>query len=399
MSDSYPLPKDWRCPLNPPPGFKRLRQEAPVSRIRIWDGSMPWLITRYEHACEALSDPRLSMDFTLPGFPHISPASATRSGRLLPFPFRAESEYRAQRAMLLPEFSPRKMEALRPRIQRIVDQTLDAMLAGPRRADLVSAFALPVATLVICELLGIPHGDYEHLHVLSRTIASRTAEKEAVGRALDEMDGYFQRVVDRHKANPGDTLVGRVVAEQVSQGTLSEEDAAAMFQMLFFAGHGPSAYMISLGAVALLLHPEQLGGLLAAQAPSQRAAAIQELLRYVTVSHNARQRAATADLTLGGQLIRAGEGVLVQLDSANRDESVFSEPDRLDIHRAPHHNLALGHGIHLCMGRALALIELEVAFDTLFRRVPTLRLAVPVEEIPFKQDENLLGAHEVPVTW
>jgi len=182
----------------------------------------------------------------------------------------------------------------------------------------------------------------------------------------------------------------------VLQGKLSEQDAAAMFQMLYFAGHGPSAYMFAMGTVALLLNPEQIGEFLAAKDPSL---AVQELMRYVTVSQNARQRAATEDLTIGGQLIRAGEGVLVQIDSANRDETVFSDPDRLEIDRAPHRNLALGHGIHLCMGRALALIELEVVFGTLFRRIPTLRLAVPVEEIPFKQDENLLGAHEVPVTW
>ena len=161
MSDSYPLPKDWRCPLDPPSEFKRLRHEAPVSRIRVWDGSTPWLVTRYEDACEALADPRLSMDFTLPGFPHISPASATRQDRLLPFPFRPEPEYRAQRAMLLQEFSPRRMEALRPGVQRIVDETLEAMLAGPRPADLVAAFALPVANLVICDLLGVPRADYE----------------------------------------------------------------------------------------------------------------------------------------------------------------------------------------------------------------------------------------------
>ncbi|WP_434381471.1 cytochrome P450 [Melittangium boletus] len=399
MNESYPLPRDERRPLAPPPDFERLRREAPVSRIRIWDGSTPWLITRYEDACAALADPRLSMDFTLPGFPHISPASALRSARLLPFPFRPEADYRRQRAMLLREFSPRRMEALRPAVQRAVDDALDAMESGPRPVDLMAAYALPVATRVICELLGVPHEDYEPLHALSRTIASRTAPKDVVGRAMDEMDGYFHRLVATHKAAPGDTLVGRVVAQDVLGGALSDEDAAAMFQMLFFAGHGPSAYMIGLGTVALLLEPAQRERFLAAREPARRSAAVQEVLRYVTVSHNARQRVATADLTVGGQLIREGEGVLVQLDAANRDPAVFPEPDRLDVERAPVHNLAMGHGIHLCMGRALALIELDVAFESLWRRLPALRLAVPLEEIPFKHDENLLGAHEVPVTW
>ncbi|WP_257463245.1 cytochrome P450 [Archangium lipolyticum] len=400
MTDSYPLPKDWRCPLDPPAAYKQLRKEAPMTRVRVWDGSTPWLITRYDHATEALGDPRLSLDFRLPGFPHTSPSSAARLERTLPFPFRPDSEYRVQRAMLVQEFSPRRMETLRPRIQSIVDETLDTMLAGPRPVDLLAAFALPMAIRVICELLGVSYDDYVYLHGLSCTIGSRDSTKDAAGRALDEMEGYFQRLVEENVRNPSDTLIGRIAAEHVRRGTLSAQDAAAMFQMLFHAGHGPTAYMICMGTMALLLHPEQLGELRAiADEPSKLSAAVQELLRYVTVSNSGRQRVATEDITLGGQLIRAGEGVLVQTDSANRDETVFPDPDRMDIHRPPHRNLALGHGIHLCTGRALALIELEVVFRTLFQRVPTLRLAVPVEDIPFKQNDNLLGVHEMPVTW
>ncbi|MCY1075970.1 cytochrome P450 [Archangium lansingense] len=400
MSDAYPMPKNWRCPLDPPAEYKRLRKEAPVTRVRVWDGSTPWLITRYDDASQALGDPRLSLDFRLPGFPHTSPTSAARLDRVLPFAFRADSEHRAQRAMLMQEFSPRRMELLRPRIQRIVDEALDTMLGGPRPVDLLAAFALPVAIRVICDLLGVSHDDCEHLHRLSCAIGSRDTPKEEAGRALEEMDGYFERLVAENVRNPSDTLIGRVVAEYVRKGALSEQDAAAMFQMLFHAGHGPSAYMLIMGTLALLLDPDQRGELHAvAEDPQQLSAAIQELLRYVTVSHSGRQRVATEDIIIGGQLIRAGEGVLVQTDSANRDETVFPNPDQLDLHRPPHRNLALGHGLHLCTGRALALIELEVVFPTLLRRVPTLRLAVPVEDIPFKQNDNLLAAYEMPVTW
>ncbi|WP_052517655.1 cytochrome P450 [Archangium violaceum] len=371
-----------------------------MTRVRVWDGSTPWLITRYDDACQALGDPRLSLDFRLPGFPHTSPSSAARLESVLPFSFRSDSEHRAQRAMIMQEFSPRRMEVLRPRIQRIADEALDAMLAGPRPADLLGAFALPVSIRVICELLGVSQDDCEYLHGLSCTVGSRDSPKDAAGRALKELDGYFERLVAENVRNPSDTVVGRVVAEYVRKGMLSEQDAAAMFQMLFHAGHGPSAYMIIMGTLALLLDPDQRGELRAiADDPTQLSAAIQELLRYVTVSHSGRQRVATEDLVMGGQLIRAGEGVLVQTDSANRDETVFPDPDRLDIHRTPQRNLALGHGIHLCTGRALALIELEVVFPTLLRRIPTLRLAVPVQDIPFKRNDNVLGAYEMPVTW
>lgn len=280
--------------------------------------------------------------------------------------------------MLMQEFSPQRMELLRPRIQRIADETLDTMLAGPRLADLMGAFALPVSIRVFCELLGVSHDDREYLHGLSCAVGSRDTPKEAARRALEEMDGYFERLVAENVRNPSDTLIGRVVDEHVRKGTLSEPDAAAMFQMLFHAGLGPSAYMIIMGTLALLLDPEQRGELCAvAEDPQQLSAAIQELLRYVTVSHSGRQRVATEDVIIGGQLIRAGEGVLVQTDSANRNETVFPDPDRLDIHRPPQRNLALGHGIHLCTGRAL----------------------VPVEQISFKRNDNLLAAYEMPVTW
>jgi cytochrome P450 len=136
-----------------------------------------------------------------------------------------------------------------------------------------------------------------------------------------------------------------------------------------------------------------------AGSPALFANGVEELMRYVTVSHNARQRVAIADTLVGGQLIRAGEGVLIQIDSANRDETVFPDPDRLDIHRQPHRHFALGHGLHRCLGHALARVELQVVFDTLLRRVPTLRLAVPIEQVPFKSDKNLVGAHRLPVAW
>jgi cytochrome P450 len=157
--------------------------------------------------------------------------------------------------------------------------------------------------------------------------------------------------------------------------------------------------MIAMGTLALLRDRAQLAALRDAGGPELLANGVEELLRYATVSHNARQRVAIADTVIGGQLIRAGEGVLIQIDSANRDETVFCDPDRLDIHRPPHRHFALGHGLHRCLGHALARVELQVVFESLLRRVPSLRLAVPIEQIPFKSDENLVGAHRLPVAW
>jgi cytochrome P450 len=394
----YPIPRDRRCPLDPPAAYLRPQRFAVLPRVRIWDGSRPWLVTRYEDAVQALGDPRLSGDFRRPGFPHSSASSAAKLERVLPYPFREDEVHQAQRAMLMREFTPRKMEALRPRVQRIVDDVIDAMLAGPRPADLVSAFALPVAILVICDLLGVEdEEDRQVLHGLCRTMGSRTTRPEEASRALDALDGYFNDLLEKQLRGPGKGLVGRVVVERVRSGELSHEDAVAMTQMLFHAGHGPSAYMIATGAAALFAHPEQLAAF--RSLGDDTAPAVVELLRYTTVAHNAMPRVATEDVVIGTTLVRAGEGVMIQLDAADRDPSAFPDPDRLDIGRPPSRNLALGHGPHQCLGRALAHIELQVAFGTLFRRIPGLRPAVPVAELAFKDNENLVGLYALPVTW
>jgi cytochrome P450 len=394
---SYPSPRDPRCPLDPPATYLRSQHSAVLPRVRIWDGSSPWLVTRYDDAVQALGDSRLSEDLGLPGFPFSSASAAARRERVLPYALREDAVHRTQRAILMREFTPRKMEAMRPRVQRIVDDAIDAMLAGPRPSDLLSAFAMPVAISVICDVLGVDaEEERQELHELCRTMGSRTAQPAEASRALETLEGYFHRLVETQLHRPGKGLVGQVVVERVRSGELSHEDAVAMTQLLFHAGHGTSAYMIATGAVALFTHPEQLA---AFRAMDDTASAVAELLRYTTVAHNAMPRVATEEVTIGTTLVRAGEGVLIQLDAANRDPSAFPDPDRLDIGRPPSRNLALGHGLHHCLGHALAHVELQVAFGTLFRRIPELRLAVPVDELPFKDSENLVGLHILPVTW
>jgi cytochrome P450 len=395
----YPMSRDPRCPMDPPADYARLRRDRPITRVRIWDGSTPWLITRYDHVIEALADRRLTMEVQRTGYPHTSPASAARSQGNVAYPFRAEADHLAQSSMLAREFSARRLEARRPEIQRIVDEAIDDLEAGPRPADLVDRFAMPVAILVICDLLGMPRSAGGFLHATSRIVGSRTADRPTVGAALDELRRYFAALVAAALRAPGDDLLGRIVTERVRPGELSPEDATSMIETLYFAGHGPTGYMIAMGIAALLQHPSELARLRAADRPDERAAAIDELLRYLTVSHNARQRVAVEDVVIGGQLIRAGEGVLIQIDSANRDEAAFADPDRLDLGRPPRRHVALGHGVHICLGRALARLELEIAFTTLIRRIPTLRIAVPFDQISFKTDENLVGVHELPVTW
>ncbi|MFE5586865.1 cytochrome P450 [Kitasatospora sp. NPDC056531] len=393
----YPIPRDPRCPLDPPAAYLRSQRSAVLPRVRIWDGSRPWLVTQYDEAVQALGDSRLSGDARLPGFPLASASTAAKLERVLPYPLREDEVHQTQRAMLMREFTPRKMEALRPRLQGIVDDAVETMLAGPRPADLVAAFATPVAIGVICEVLGVDaEEDRQVLHGLCRTVASRTTRPDEASRALDALEDYFRRLVETQLRRPGTGVVGRVVVERVRSGELSHEDAVATTQLLFHAGHGTSAYTIATGVAALFAHPQQLAVFRAADDITE---AVAELLRYTTVAHNGMARVATEDVVIGATLIRAGEGVLIQLDAANRDPSAFPDPDRLDLGRPPSRNLTLGHGPHHCLGSALAHVELQVALGTLFRRIPELQLAVPMAELSFKDNENLVGLHTLPVTW
>jgi cytochrome P450 len=395
---AYPMPRDLRCPLDLPTAYRQLRQGPPI-RVRIWDGSTPWLLTRYDDVLQALSDRRITMEIRRPGFPHTSPSSAARAAsEPLAYPFRAPPEHLAQGAMLMAELTPRRLEALRPKIQHVVDDAIDRLLAGPAPADFVHDFALPVAILCICDLLGMPRADGVFLHASSKIVGSRTAPKDNVVAAFTELQRYFARLVADAERAPGDDLIGRLVTERIRTGALTAADAVSMVESLYFAGHGPVGYSIVMGTVALLANPAQFAAL-ATMDSAAVAAAIEELMRFVTVSHNARQRVAVEDTVVGGQPIRAGEGVLIQIDSANRDETAFADPDRLDLARPPRRHFALGHGVHICLGRALAQIELQIVFASLARRMPSLRLAAPLAEIPFKDDENLLGAHALPVTW
>lgn len=253
------------------------------------------------------------------------------------------------------------------------------MLAGPRPTDLLSEFALPVAIGVICELLGVPEHDADHLHWLSLILGSRTAALEPVRDATDRLAATFGTMLKR----PRIAALGGVVADHWRAGRVDAEAALNMLQILFHAGHGPTAHTIGVGVLALAQHPGSMEHLQSTHDPDFVASAVGELLRYTSVSHNGAPRVATDDIDIGGQLIRKGDGALIQLDSANRDETVFADPDRLDFRRPARRQLALGHGIHNCIGGTLADVELQVAFTVLLRRIPALRLAVPMGQLRF----------------
>ena len=291
------------------------------------------------------------------------------------------------------------MEALRPSIQRIVDERIDALLAGPRPVDLVEAFALPVPSLVICHLLGVPYADHDFFQRRARLLVSRDETVERATTAQDELTDYLDAVIADKLAAPADDLLSKLAVEHVATGELSRRDAALMALLLLIAGHETTANMIALGTLALLEHPDQLAALRDTDDPALIAGAVEELLRYLTITHSGRRRVALQDIEIGGQTIHAGEGIVLANDAANRDNHAFPDADQLDVHRDARGHLAFGFGVHQCVGQPLARVELEVVYGTLYRRLPGLRLAAPLEQIPFKHDSIVYGVYELPVTF
>jgi cytochrome P450 len=392
----FPMTRAAGCPFDPPPAARALQDEAPLARVRLWDGSTPWLVTRYAEQRALLADPRVSADITRPGYP--SPAPLPKGGTGISFILMDNPEHARLRKMVTAPFTIRRVAAMRPAVQKIVDDLLDELLAGPKPVDLVEAFALPVPSLVICELLGVPYADHDFFQENSKLIIRRDAEPEERAAGHQALVGYLDRLMGEKLAAPaGDLLSG--LARRVDAGELSRTEAAQMGVLLLIAGHETTANMIALGTLALLEHPDQLALLRESDDPALVASAVEELLRYLNITHNGRRRLALEDIEIAGETIRAGEGLIMANDLANRDPAVFPGGDRLDLTRDAHRHVAFGFGVHQCLGQPLARLELQVVYRTLYRRIPTLALATDVGRIPFKHDGSVYGVYELPVTW
>ncbi|WP_329331963.1 cytochrome P450 [Streptomyces sp. NBC_00663] len=392
----FPMPRAARCPFDPPPALKELQREAPLTRVRLWDGSEPWLVTRYAEQRAVLGDARVSADTDRPGYP--TKASPDAGEGKLSFIMMDDPEHARLRRMVTAPFAIKKIEALRPAVQRIVDGLIDDMLARSGTVDLVEAFALPLPSLVICELLGVPYDDHAFFQDSTKTMVRTTATPAERGAASREVAGYLAELLGKRIADPRDDLLSSI-AGRVTAGEIDHRQATEMALLLLIAGHETTANMIALGTLALLEHPDQLALLRETDDPKLVASAVEELLRYLHITHLGRRRAVTEDIEIGGQVIRAGEGVIMANEIANRDPEVFPDPDRLDLTRDARRHVAFGFGVHQCLGQPLARMELQVVYGTLYRRIPTLKLACPLEDVRFKDDAFIYGVHELPVAW
>jgi cytochrome P450 len=393
----YPMTRATGCPFDPPPQLRELQEEAPLVKVDSF-GRPAWLVTRYDDQRALLADPRLSSDVTMPGYPSPTGEPPRKDGVGIGFILMDDPEHARLRRMVTAPFMIKRIEAMRPGVQKIVDGLIDDVLAGPRPVDLVEAFALPVPSLVICQLLGVPYADHDFFQQNSKMLIRMTATPEERAAAHGNLASYLNDLVGEKLDNPGDDLLSGLT-ERIRSGELTRQDAAGIGVLLLIAGHETTANMIALGTLALLEHPEQLAVLRETDDPKVVAGAVEELLRYLNITHNGRRRAVLEDIELHGQVIRAGEGVILPNDIGNRDPSMFSDPDTLDVHRDARRHVAFGFGVHQCLGQPLARMELQVVYSTLYRRIPTLRRAVELDEIPFKHDGAVYGVYSLPVTW
>ncbi|WP_275084696.1 MULTISPECIES: cytochrome P450 [Mycolicibacterium] len=385
------------CPFAPPAPM--LGNPKGLFRVKIWNGSTPWLITGHEEARTLFADSRISVDDRIDGFPHWNEHMLSTVDKRPRSVFTSDAEEHTRfRRMLSKPFTFRRVEGLRTAIQKITDECIDEILAGPQPADLVAKLALPVPTVVISEMLGVPYEDHEFFQEHANAGLARYAAADAMQKGAMSLHQYLVNLVEEKQANPSEDAVSDL-AERVTAGEISVKEAAQLGTGLLIAGHETTANMIGIGILALLENPEQADFLRNAEDPKVIANAVEELMRYLSIIQTGQRRVALEDIEIGGETIRAGDGVIIDLSPANWDAKAYPEPDKLDLSRDASQQLGFGYGRHQCVGQQLARAELQIVFHTLLRRIPTLRLAIPLDEVPFKHDRLAYGVYELPVTW
>ena len=390
---SYPFERP--SALSPCPHYAQLRKSEPVSPVRMPSGDQAYLVTTYDEVLEVLSDPRFSRAATLrPGAPRLGAAPQNFKSLLN----MDDPEHSRVRKLVSREFTARRVTSLRPRIQAHTDALLDAMAAQNGSADLVQALAVPLPVQVICELLGVPLEDQDRFAEWSVAFLSTTSRSgQEILAAQVALRDYLSAMIAAKRDRPGDDLLSALVSiHDTDEEQLGEEELIFLGISLLVAGHETTVNQIANSALALLTQPEQRAAFRAASAP---AAAVEEMLRMYPPGDEALLRIALEDVELGGTLVRAGDAVLPSLGSANRDACRYAQADVLDVTRIGNPHLTFGHGSHYCLGSGLARAELQIALTSLFDRFPTLRLAVPEEEIPRPSGRLVHGVSSLPVAW
>src|SRR5258705_6479826 len=388
-----------RDAFNPTTELREIRETTGVRTITSACGRELFRVSRHEDVKAVLTDHQRFSNgrppgFVVPGAPAVSDeeVASSRAGNLLGLD---PPEHQRLRRMLTPEFTIRRMKRLEPRIVEIVDAQLDAMESTGPPADLVSSFALPIPSLVICELLGVPYEDREDFQQRSTRqldLSLPISERLALVRRGRE---YMASLVERSRRHPGEDILGMLVRDHGHE--LTDDELVGVASLLLLAGHETTSNMLGLGTLALLPHPDQLAAV--RDDPDAIGPAVEELLRWLSIVHSAIPRITTTDVEIAGVGIPAGRLVFVSLPSGNRDPEFIDAPEVLDIRRGAPGHLAFGHGVHHCLGAPLARMEMRIAFPALLRRFPTLAMAEDFTDVPFRSFHFIYGLKSLEVAW
>ncbi|XVQ07226.1 cytochrome P450 [Spirillospora sp. CA-255316] len=389
-------PTARRCPFDPPEEYREIRERTPIARMMLPDGLVGTVVTGYDQVRAVLTDPRFGAN-RRQGRPgdtitdHNAPPPQRSPGVFI---MMDAPEHTRFRRLLTGKFTVRRMRQLAPMIERFASERLDAMERADGPVDLVREYALPIPSLVICELLGVPYADRDDFQRNSSTMVDLDSSNELVQKAHAETARYIYGLVQAKHAHPTDDLL----SDLVTSGELTDEELTGVGLLLLVAGHETTANMIALSTMCLLANPGQLARL--RRDPALIDGAVEELLRYLTILQFGMRRTAREDIELDGVHIPAGSTVVVVLSAANRSPEHFpGDPDKLEIDREYGPHLAFGHGIHQCLGQQLARVELKVALTALFERFPNLRLELPVSEVPMRDSSIAYGPRELQVSW
>ncbi|MEV5241994.1 cytochrome P450 [Streptomyces cinnamoneus] len=403
MTDQPKLSKYWMLTddftQNPYPVLDRVREEGPVAPLSIPGGGRAWVVTRYEDAKAALADPRLSRDINV----HYELISKLTGTTLTPPPEHANHlanleppRHTPLRRAISAAFTPRRADALRPRIEEVADELLDK-LAGQPRADLISGYADPLPVIVIATLMGVPTSDWPEFLRWSLELRETDPTDPAANRTVKELSSYMSALIARKEREPGDDLISALIHADPDRRLTSTEILSTSFALMT-GGNDTTASLIGGTLATLLTHPEERAELLAE--PGRWGARMDEMVRYVSPITNTLQRATLEPVEIGGVTIPAGEIVIISAIATNRDPAQFPEcPHALKLDRPKPAHLSFGHGIHFCSGAHLAKLMTEVAARRLFGRFPGVRLAVDPSRLRYGQSMVVRPLESLPVMW
>ncbi|WP_406691604.1 cytochrome P450 [Saccharopolyspora sp. ID03-671] len=369
-----------------------------VVRVDSPFGQTGYLVTRFADVRRVLGDParfsnaRARATSPLEARLSAEEAARLRAGGLLGYD---PPEHSRLRRMLTPEFTVRRMRRLEPRIVEIVEAALDDVERAGKPADLVSHFALPVPSLVICELLGVPYSDRDEFQSISARLLDTSLPADERMAAQHANRDYMAGLVERAQADPGEDMLGMLVREHGSD--ITTDELVGICSLLLLAGHETTSNMLGLGTLALLQNPDQLA--LVRDDPAMIEPAVEELLRWLSIVHSVAMRMTTEEVEIAGNTIPEGELVMLSIPTANRDASFIDDPETLDITRGVGGHLAFGHGVHHCLGAPLARMEMRIAFPALLRRFPGLALADPDAQPDFRVFNAVYGLERLELTW